>query len=86
MSCATSTRVWRNGGISAKLNFSPFYPPKAVYFCFFIKFTKRLTALATFRSELNFRSIQARTSPSRGPLPASVSQKLKLINKWKVLN
>src|SRR5690606_11442715 len=55
------TSAWQNAGLSAKLNFSPFYPPKAVCFCFFIKFTKRLTALATFRSELNFRSIQART-------------------------
>jgi len=55
-------------GLSSKLNFSAIYPPKSVCFCFFIKFTKKLTALATSRSELNFRSIQARTSPSRGPL------------------
>src|SRR5690554_4120680 len=68
------TSAWQNAGLSAKLNFSPFYPPKAVCFCFFIKFTKRLTALATSRSELNFRSIQARTSPSRGPLAESLNQ------------
>lgn len=59
------TSHWQNGGLSAKLNFSPFYPPKAVCFCFFIKFTKRLTALATSWSELNFRSILSRTSQSR---------------------
>jgi hypothetical protein len=68
------TSAWQNAGLSAKLNFSPFYPPKAVCFCFFIKFTKRLTALATSRSELNFRSIQARTSPSRGPLAVIVAK------------
>jgi hypothetical protein len=35
-----TTSAWQNAGLSAKLNFSPFHPPKAVCFCFFIKFTK----------------------------------------------
>ena len=55
-------------GVYDRIKPLAFYPPKAVCFCFFIKFTKRLTALATFGSELNFRSIQARTSQSHFPL------------------
>jgi anthranilate phosphoribosyltransferase len=38
-----------------------FIRQKLFAFVFIIKFTKRFTALAQFRSELNFRSIQART-------------------------
>ena len=75
--CATVTSAWQNAGSSAKLNFSPIYPPKAVCFCFFIKFTKRLTALAQFRSELNFRSIQARTIAKPRPVSGNVKRPTK---------
>jgi len=39
--------------------------PKAVHIRIFCKFTNSGTALAPFGSELNIRSIQARTSPSQ---------------------
>jgi len=46
-----------------------FYPQKLFAFVFLLNLPKA-TAFASFGSELNFRSIQARTSPSRGPLVA----------------
>jgi len=77
-----TTSAWQNAGLSAKLNFYPILYAKAVLLLFFLLNLPKATAFASFGSELNYRSIQVRTSPSRGPLAVILKKrnvKMKII-------
>jgi len=61
-------------GVKYKIDLLAYFIRKSCFAFVFLLNLPKATAFASFGSELNFRSIQARTSPSRGSLVAMPSQ------------